>query len=128
VPGFAVQSRSFWPAASGQPVGAAEWNTAYSELVYPSKGIAFGYREGDYKVVHIDWDMWRQKTLTMLFHVGRDPFEQRDLAAARPNLLRSLQARMKAARFEHQSQRVEPLGPELDENATERLRALGYID
>jgi arylsulfatase A-like enzyme len=125
--GFAHQGRSFWRLATGGSA-RAEWDTAYSDLVYPTKGITFGYREGDFKLVRIEWDRWGRKDATMLFEVAQDPFEQRDLANQRPNLLRDLRAKMHAERSRQQNRRVEPLGPELDPEARERLKALGYID
>jgi arylsulfatase A-like enzyme len=125
--GFGRQSRSFWPiVATGQ--AAARWSTAYSDLVYPTKGITFGYREGDYRYVHIEWDRWGREDVSLLFNSVKDPLEQRNLAGQRPELMRSLRAKMEAERHRQRARAFEPLGPDLDPEAKRRLKALGYID
>lgn len=125
--GFARQGRSFWPiVASGHAV--ASWSTGYSDLVYPTKGITFGYREGDHRVVRIVWDRWGREDTSYLFDVAEDPLEQRDLSGGRPELHRELLGKLESERRRHRRQAFEPLGPELDPDARRRLKALGYID
>lgn len=126
-PGFASQGRSFWPVATeGDTPGG--WSWSYSELVFPTKGIAFGYREQDHKVVRIVRDKLGRQNQLMLFHVASDPFEQRDLAASDPDRLRTLSARMKAVRDQHEAAAFEGNAVELEGEALERMRGLGYVD
>ncbi len=126
--GFAAEGRSLWPMIVGGDPGNG-WNWNYSELVYPSKGIAFTYREGDDKVVHIVRDKMGRKDWTGLFDVARDPFERNNLAGRHPELLRRLRRKMRAVREEHLREARAGANPRpLDEDALERLRSLGYVD
>jgi arylsulfatase A-like enzyme len=83
-------------------------------------------REGDLKLVETS------KGEHFLFDLGNDPGETRDLAAERPDLLASMQARLAHARQQIGLPAIEaPLEvdgatPELDDATRERLRALGY--
>jgi len=126
--GFAAEGRSLWPMiVGGDPERGWNWN--YSELVYPSKGIAFTYREGDDKVVHIVRDKLGRTDWTGLYDVARDRFEQRNLASRRPERLREMRDKLRAVRQEHQREARAVANPQpLDEEAVEQLRSLGYVD
>ncbi|MDQ7088808.1 MAG: sulfatase [Acidobacteriota bacterium] len=124
---FAPQGRSFWRLArNGDAAGG--WSWAYSELVYPSKGITFAYREGPLKVLHIVEDKLNRRDASYLFDVRQDPFEQHDLGPARPDRLRRLREKMRAVRREHQTLALESERQPLDGEALDALRALGYVD
>ena len=127
-PGFAAEGRSFWPIARSDQSGGAGWNWAYSELVYPSKGIAFAYREGPLRVMHIVDDKLGRRDQSYLFDVERDPFEQQNLASKQPEQLRRLREKMRAVRHAQQAGAFESQQQELDAEALEALRALGYVD
>lgn len=125
-PGFARQARSFRGLMTGGP--AADWNRAYSELVYPSKGIAYALREGDEKVVHIVRDKVGRRQWTGLFDLRRDPSEQTNLTPSRAGRAGTLMQSLLAERDAHLALSVESRSEPLDEEATEKLRALGYIE
>jgi len=126
--GFAVEGRSLWPMIAGGDPGNG-WNWNYSELVYPSKGIAFTYREGDEKVVHIVRDKLGRRDWSGLYDVSRDPFQQRNLAAERPDRLRELREKLRAIRRDHLREAQAVANPRpLDGEALEQLRSLGYVD
>jgi len=59
-----------------------------------------------------------------LFDLDRDPGERRNLAAKKPRKVERLAARLD----EYAGERDAPDPPELDEEAREKLRSLGYID
>jgi arylsulfatase A-like enzyme len=130
-PGYAVQGRSFWELAQapGQR-GVTGWEWAYSELFYPSKGIAFAYRERDHKLVHIVRDKRGRRDRSYLFDVARDPYEQRNLAERERERERvdHFGARLRAVRREHLANAVAEQRQKLEGEALERMRSLGYVD
>ncbi|UCF69330.1 MAG: sulfatase [Acidobacteriota bacterium] len=125
--GFGRQGRSFWSVALGQDPPSG-WSWAYHELVYPSKGITFAYREGPEKVVHIVQDRLGRSDRTYLFRVSEDPFEQNDLSQQLAERTAQLRDKMRAVRAEHERNARASVAQPLDEEAVEQLRAMGYID
>ena len=85
-------------------------------------------RVGDLKLVT------SSKGDALLYDLGTDPLESRDLAAERPQDLARMQERLSAAEAELGLSAIDaPLAvgedaPELDETTRERLRALGYAE
>ncbi|RMG46317.1 MAG: hypothetical protein D6718_05795 [Acidobacteria bacterium] len=128
LPGFGGEGRSFWPLVAGKAGPASGWSWAYSELVYPSKGIAFGYREGNWRVVHIVRDKLGRSDRTYLFDEKADPLEQSDLSGRDRATLERLRGRMRAVRREHLARARSAETAVLDPEDLERLRALGYAD
>jgi arylsulfatase A-like enzyme len=63
-----------------------------------------------------------------LFDLERDPEELRDLAAAEPERVRGLAARLRAAAAQRPPQYSEASRAELQPATEEALRALGYIE
>ncbi len=125
-PGFARQGRSMRALLTGGP--AADWTWGYSELVYPSKGITFAYREGAERVVHIVRDKLGRRNWTGLFNVRRDPLEQQNLSPTSVDRTKAMLESMLAIRDRHLSTAIETRSEPLDDDARERLRALGYVD
>ena len=125
--GFAEQSRSFWEIATEQDRPDA-WSWAYSELVYPSKGIAFAYREGESKAVHIVRDRYRPQGGRYLFDLATDPHEQINLFDSKTSQAREIFDKLRSVRSEHLERMVESETQPLEGDALERMRSLGYVD
>ncbi len=126
-PGFAAQGRSFWDVVAGEP-GGTGWSWSYIDMVFRTKAVAFAYREGPEKVLHVQADAFGRRNVTALFDVAADPFEQVDLAARRPDRLRHLRQKMIELREMHMAAAVEAIEEPLTGDALERMRALGYAD
>jgi arylsulfatase A-like enzyme len=74
-------------------VMAANQASPRSEILLGVEPYRAAVRQGDYKLI------WRTMlpSATMLYDLAEDPFEQKDLAAAQPEKVAALKARLEAA-------------------------------
>ena len=126
-PGFASQGRSFWEVITGASRGA-DWSWSYLDLVFRTKAIAFAYREGSEKILHIDGDVDGRRDFTALYDVAADPFEQVNLAKKRPDRAKLLSEKMMELRQMHRAASVSPIDEPLTGEALDQMRSLGYVD
>lgn len=126
--GFAPQGRSFATLLRAGAVAAPDsWQSAYHELIYPSKGIAFAYRDGRFKLVSIAEDSYGRRQQTRLYDLAADPREQRDLAASSPERVAQLREALKRDRTRQLQHATASLSKPLDAESEASLRALGYV-
>lgn len=123
---FGTQGRSFASLLSGAG-SPQEWTHAYHELIYPSKGIAFAYREGNWKLVSIAQDSYGRKQQTLLYDLSADPGEQHDLSRKEPARLAAMRETLKQVRTRQLQAATPSQAVPLDPEAEERLRTLGYV-
>ncbi|MFN7964099.1 MAG: sulfatase [Acidobacteriota bacterium] len=123
---FGTQGRSFASLLSGGG-NPKEWNDAYHELIYPTKGIAFAYRDQSWKLVSIAQDSYGRKEQSLLFDLATDPTEQNDLSQREPGRLKSMKERLKQVRTRQLQAATPSQAVPLDPDAEDRLRTLGYV-
>lgn len=113
-----VQGTSLMPMLRGDNDGP---------LVVPSQWSTSGMQA--VRVGH--WKYVRDPRSSLLFDLSTDPFERRNLVAQHPERARRLRDSMEqilaASRTLRESFDLEPAPIELDEEAREELKALGYL-
>ena len=103
--------------------GARGWRdrTLYSHLVTFDEGAI---HEG---IIDGRWKLIATRGGSLLYDIVDDPHEQRDLAAARPDLVRQLRDRYQAFAGSSRTYVELPTTQDLPPDAVEQLKALGYI-
>lgn len=113
-----LQGRSLLPLLRGEETAPRDVVTALSRFP-PLSSRAL--RRGDWKYVHRYRDGKHA-----LFDLARDPGEQRNLLAERPDKAHELAASLESLADAERSARVEPRLESLSADELSRLRALGY--